>query len=265
MNTKIAKMFKHPGFVNIDYLVENKLETNPSKILNILNRDWRKRVKPLSMFNGGGLDPTDTFQAFDGGRVFGDVWNTGADYTTVHNAAAGSGSNSTNAGARTVGQYLDEGVYKIWRTGIAFITSGIQSATITAAKLRLCGEVGSDFSDTDFMIRIQKWTEGPGFNIYDYDAFDGINYDDGAFSTAAWVEGAYNDITITNFAIINKTGDTQIMVRSSRDIDSTTPIGYEMTGIQDDPNMPLLEVTYNLPLSKPKGTIAIHAKLAGII
>jgi hypothetical protein len=57
VSTKIAKMFKHPGFVNIDYLVKNKLERNPSKILNIINRDWRKWVKPLCMFDGGGLDP----------------------------------------------------------------------------------------------------------------------------------------------------------------------------------------------------------------
>jgi hypothetical protein len=57
VSTKIAKMFKECGFVNIDYLVRNRLETNPSKILNILNRDWRKWVKPLCMFDGGGLDP----------------------------------------------------------------------------------------------------------------------------------------------------------------------------------------------------------------
>ena len=53
----IAKMFKNCGFVNIDYLVRNRLETKPSKILNILNRDWRKWVKPVCMLDGGGLDP----------------------------------------------------------------------------------------------------------------------------------------------------------------------------------------------------------------
>jgi hypothetical protein len=57
VSRKIADMFKYPGFVNIDYLIENKLEADPSKILNILNRDWRKWVKPLCMLDGGGLDP----------------------------------------------------------------------------------------------------------------------------------------------------------------------------------------------------------------
>ena len=53
-------MFKHPGFVNIDYLVENKLERNSSKILNILNRDWRKWVKPVcTKPNPKTLDPLD--------------------------------------------------------------------------------------------------------------------------------------------------------------------------------------------------------------
>jgi len=60
VSTKIASMFKHCGFVNIDYLVKNKLETNPSKILNILNRDWRKWVKPVCMkAQPKSLDPND--------------------------------------------------------------------------------------------------------------------------------------------------------------------------------------------------------------
>ena len=52
-------MFKRCGFVNVDYLVKNKIYAEPSKILNILNRDWRKWVKPVCMFDGGGLDPFD--------------------------------------------------------------------------------------------------------------------------------------------------------------------------------------------------------------
>ena len=51
VSTKIAKLFKDCGFVNIDYLVENKINVSPSKILNALNRDWRRGIKPLSMLN----------------------------------------------------------------------------------------------------------------------------------------------------------------------------------------------------------------------
>jgi len=60
VSTKIAKMFKDCGFVNIDYLLQNKIESNPSKILNILNRDWRKWVKPVCVKpNLKSLDPND--------------------------------------------------------------------------------------------------------------------------------------------------------------------------------------------------------------
>jgi len=44
---KIAKLFKFPGFVNIDYLVEQKIYVSPSMILNALTRDWRKWRRPV--------------------------------------------------------------------------------------------------------------------------------------------------------------------------------------------------------------------------
>jgi hypothetical protein len=82
VSTKIAKMFKQCGFVNIDYLVKNRLETNPSKILNVLNRDWRKWVKPVCMLDGGGLDPNFGYETAGGteksclNRITGSVFTT---------------------------------------------------------------------------------------------------------------------------------------------------------------------------------------------
>ena len=60
VSNKIAGMFKHCGFVNIDYLVTQKIYVSPSVILNILQREWRKWKKPLCMWllNDGG-DPYD--------------------------------------------------------------------------------------------------------------------------------------------------------------------------------------------------------------
>jgi len=59
---KIARLFKHPGFVNIDYLIEQKIYVSPSIILNALTRDWRKWRRPAG-FNKiqkvkDALDPT---------------------------------------------------------------------------------------------------------------------------------------------------------------------------------------------------------------
>jgi len=101
VSRKIAEMFKHCGFVNIDYLVENKLETDPSKILNILNRDWRKWVKPLCMRDGG--DPIfgyDTMGSQRTGCTFDGLWGSlftmGAEDGTADSmttaVASGSGS-----------------------------------------------------------------------------------------------------------------------------------------------------------------------------
>lgn len=63
VSTKVASLFKHCGFVNIDYLLENKIYVSPSVILNILEKEFRKWKKPLcmqgkTMFDGGELDPT---------------------------------------------------------------------------------------------------------------------------------------------------------------------------------------------------------------
>ena len=79
-------MFKECGFVNIDYLVRNRLETDPSKILNILNRDWRKWIKPAGMLDGGGLDPNFGYET------------QAANATSIENQFYGSVFTITEAG-----------------------------------------------------------------------------------------------------------------------------------------------------------------------
>jgi hypothetical protein len=53
VSRKISEIFKNCGFVNINYLYRNKIVAQPSKILNIINRDWRRWIKPDVM-----RDPT---------------------------------------------------------------------------------------------------------------------------------------------------------------------------------------------------------------
>jgi len=48
---KIAKLFKFPGFVCVDYLVRNKIYVSPSVILNVLTRDWRRWRRPKGFEN----------------------------------------------------------------------------------------------------------------------------------------------------------------------------------------------------------------------
>jgi len=174
----------------------------------------------------------------------GDALNEGADYQTTHDAAVGSdyGTTSTWFGQ----EYVSE-TYKIYRALLKFDTSSIpDGATITEAKLCVYGDF--DYSDVDFTVRIQNWTEASdGISKDDYDAFDEINYDDGNFNTADFSTSAYNNITISNFSIINKLGYTAFCVRSEEDVGSgSAPTGKEFVTIDDagSTKKPKLEVTY---------------------
>jgi len=112
--------------------------------------------------------------------------------------------------------------------------------------LKLYGS--SDHSTTDFTIRVQKWTGDTPITTADYGQFDGTNYDNGLFSTSGFSTSGYNSITLTNFGLISKTGNTLICVRSSRDISSTAPTGNEHVLIKTydagSSYEPQLEVTY---------------------
>jgi hypothetical protein len=177
--------------------------------------------------------------------VTGDeINNYGDNYTTVHDATTGAHYGELPDTA-WVGQVLDEGSYGVYRDVFEFDTDYFpDSAEIVSAKVMLYGHL--DFSDADFYIRIQNWTEPP-CNWTDYDAFDGVNYDDGLFNTVSWNISGWNNITLTNFAIIDKQGYTDIMVRSSSDVDSDAPVGWEIVefyGYLEYAKEPRLEVTY---------------------
>ena len=91
VSRKIAEMFKHCGFVNVDYLVQNKIYAEPSKILNILNRDWRKWVKPVCMFDGGKpLDPNFGYETIGTSSYYGANYIRGSVFTCPESGTADS-------------------------------------------------------------------------------------------------------------------------------------------------------------------------------
>lgn len=77
VSTKIASLFKYAGFVNVDYLVKNHLYVSPSRILNALDMDWRKWVKPILDPNFGyeiiGSNSV-TISSIAGERFYGSVF-----------------------------------------------------------------------------------------------------------------------------------------------------------------------------------------------
>lgn len=179
---------------------------------------------------------------------------TGANenvYLTAHDASEGTEEQTEVYGG--CGQ-LKSPVplyYYVWRGFIGFDTSGLpDDAVLESAVLKLYGKA-PDASDTDFIIRVQNWTEGDAtVTETDYDAFDGVNVDDGTFSTSSWSLTGYNTITIVDTSVISKTGSTFLCVRSSRDISSTVPTGNEYVLFEnhlETDKEPKLIVTYNSP------------------
>lgn len=189
----------------------------------------------------------------DDGYVYG---NDPTDY----NSAWSTGDAADDAGKYLfVGQYhsyigtvTKPGGYTVYRSFLKFDTSVIPTdATITDAKLKLYGD--GNYSDTDFYIRIQKWTGDTPIDTGDFTAYDGINYDDGTYNTSNFIKDDYNTINISNFDIITKGGYTKICLRSSRDISKTAPslntneyVGFYTTEWGSG-YWPLLEITYTTP------------------
>ncbi|MEM2419626.1 MAG: hypothetical protein QXL38_01410 [Candidatus Bathyarchaeia archaeon] len=103
---------------------------------------------------------------------------------------------------------------------------------------------------------MQKWTGDTPIGTEDFNAFDGVNYDDGQTNTANMTVGAYNTINIANFDLIQKGGYTKICVRSSRDIECVGPPAgaprseYVQFSTTEGTYYPKLVVTYLIPVGK---------------
>lgn len=179
----------------------------------------------------------------------GYVVNGNTDQATIQSASTGSHANY-NVDTFYFGWLLDDSHWHLHRLYFIFSTYALpDDAIITSAKLCLYGY--QDLSVTDFTINIQNWTEMDGLypSTSDYDAFDGVNYDDGAFSTSSWSTSGYNNITLSNFTIIETEKSTAFCVRASNDIGTPYPANNscvlpffsDATGTSKDP---LLEIIY---------------------
>ena len=183
----------------------------------------------------------------------GYVWGQDASYPIAHITAFSYYASST-AYEFFIGQKDLNVPYYVYRTFLKFDTSAIPSgASITSASLLLYGK--TDTSEQDFIIQLQKWTGDTPIDTGDYNQFDGVNYDDGEFDTSGFISDAYNTITISNFDLITKEGNTLICVRSNRDISETPPSKFyhEYVAIGSSkysPWQPKLEVTWTVEEEK---------------
>ena len=226
VNRKIAGLFKNPGFVNIDYLVKNKLETDPSKILNILNRDWRKWIKPLCMFDGGGLDPTFGYGTAGSSSAFKENVIIGSVFDCPESGTAQSITAYIHTGGKEGTEKVKFGIYL--HSDLSFVGSteefAIGTTPFTGWKT-LNFTTPPSSSATSYILVVWA-TVFSNFYIY---------YDAGNTN-----QGHYQSLTYGTFP------------------DPLVPT--------HDDNKYSIYCTYTTAAPpKPKGTIAIHAKLAGII
>lgn len=183
-----------------------------------------------------------------------------ATYATAHDAATGSanGCNSFEADSCAVGQFVTAGpLFSIYRSILSFDTSSLpDTATITGATLKLYGK--TDQSTTDFTLTAES-VHAPPYTTADY-AVATYGTDRGTFATSGWSTAGYNSITIAT-AAVSTTVTTDLGLRSSRDISSTSPVNQEYVTYYQagHANQPILEVTYTVstttldPIAVPAG------------
>lgn len=157
--------------------------------------------------------------------------------STSYNAAwsSGTGTISSSADYITIGQNkgftFPNPTYYVYRGFLFFNTSSLPSnAYIDNATLSLYKK--GDNSTTDFTLTIQNgqptYPHNPLlFGDYNKSYYSGNG---GGLSTTSFVNGR-NNITLTNHSWIQKGGLTKLCLRSSRDINGTSPTGKEYVDV----------------------------------
>jgi len=233
VSRKIAGLFKNPGFVNIDYLIENKLERNSSKILNIINRDWRKWVKPVCMKpNPKTLDPLDP--------NFGNKTLGTYAVASIENRIIGSVFTLTESGT------ADSITVGLLRYAIVW-TGRIKCAIYRHSDLSLVGVTEER--------TITTTTTATWYTFNFIAPKPSLTADD--YILVVWGEDVAGETDLCFIAGVQVTEHYQNIAYNG----FPNPLVPTHSASND---LACIYCTYT-KLAKPKGTIAIHTKLAGII
>jgi len=167
---------------------------------------------------------------FAGSTADGYVYGDNADYPT---ARATSVAYNSTAVTVYLGQYLSAGTYKCDRAFLKFDTSSIPDSDIIQ-RVNLKLTCNSDNSDTDFDVQIikQDWSaQDPLSDANREAAYDNClagTQDDNIWrNTNGIVLNTQYTSGALSTAWVNKTGNTYYSLRSNRDLNATTPTGYE--------------------------------------
>jgi len=193
------------------------------------------------------IDPTLSVNSLSND---GYISSSSTTYSTAWDASSGTVDSSAtylSIGQKKAG--FPTSTYYIYRGFVLFNTSSLPSnAYLDSAILSLYKK--DDYSTTDFLVTIQN-----GQPTYPHNPLQAGDYAKGHYSgnggslnTANYVNGR-NNITLSNLSWINETGITKLCLRSSRDINGTTPTGNEYVNVYSTnaPNagyVPKLIITY---------------------
>ena len=179
-----------------------------------------------------------------------------AGYTDAHDAAAAS---FTPFGDINGQELQGSAQYAIYRNGLFFNTSTIPSdAAIISATLSVYGVADSSLTDFNLTIVNGSALSNP-YNANDYGALLAATASGGILSSTAWSNTSYNEIPLNSIGLgfITKAGTTKVAIRSSRDISSTRPTGFEWIEFLsvDETNPAKLTVSY-----EAKGNLFVKAE-----
>ncbi len=177
------------------------------------------------------IDPTLTVYSLSSD---GNIYNSGSNYNTVRSALSGT-VNSTRSYI-SIGQWKTglPATYYIYRGFVFFNTSALPSnAYLDNATLSVYKK--DDYSATDFDITIQN-----GQPTYPHNPMQSSDYNrnyysgnGGTLNTSGFTSG-YNTIKLNDLRWINKTGITQLCLRSSKDISGIAPTGSEYVNVHSN-------------------------------
>lgn len=184
---------------------------------------------------------TDVFYGITGD---GFVYSTNATYAT---ARTGSGQFAATTFLR-VGQYWDGSAYYCYEGFLGFDTSSIPDTdTVSAATLSIMLETDNSTTDFTTQARLFTWS-GSGLTTADWTSGASLTETLLATLNSSGIVAVGNYADFTDSAMpanINKTGNTEIRLNSSRHAAGNTPTGHEelrfyasvQTGTTQDPKL----------------------------
>jgi hypothetical protein len=184
----------------------------------------------------------DTDVSYNSSTNDGTLYASNADFATA--CAASTATAVDNTGRLFVGYFTSAENYLVYRSAVFFATGDLpDGCTISDATLSLDGYYASVGTQSDIVIVSYAGSAPPGTD--DFNDFGSTSL--GSMSSADYSAG-WNPITLneTGRAAINKTGDTALGLRTSRDISATVGLydSYVMYESANTTPAPKIDITY---------------------